>query len=106
MSLLTAEGKIKAQVNKLLAKYPDLYKFTPVPYGYGASTLDYIVCLGGSFIAIETKAPGKEPTPRQIETIRRIRQAGGQTFVVDGIESLSKLERYLDTLSQFQSLTK
>lgn len=44
----------------------------PVPSGYGVPTLDFIGCYKGFFFAIETKAPGKEPTPRQRKTIKDI----------------------------------
>lgn len=100
----TAEGLVKRKINKILSKYSELYAYMPVPYGYGPSSLDYIICIGGNFIAIEAKAPGKEPTARQIEIIRRIRLAGGKVFIIDGTaetNTLASLERYLDTLAKF-----
>lgn len=68
----------------------------PVPYGYGASTLDYLICMRGRFIAIETKAPGKKPTDRQKMVIEQIRAAGGATFVIDG--DTSELEHHLESI--------
>lgn len=69
----------------------------PVPYGYGPTTLDYLGCIRGKFFAIEAKAPGKKPTPLQINTIERIRAAGGRTFVIDGVscDDYAELERFL-----------
>jgi hypothetical protein len=58
---MTPEGKVKAAVNKVLARYKKIYRFMPVPYGYGESSLDYLICVNGRFVAIETKAPGKKP---------------------------------------------
>ncbi len=82
---MTPEGKVKAKVSKIIAKYiPDVYKFMPVPSGYGPSSLDYILCVEGKFVAIETKAPGKSLTPRQLVTVREITKAGGLVFVIDG----------------------
>lgn len=92
---MTPEGKVKAKVNKVLAKYRDfVYKFMPVPSGFGASSLDYLVCVASQFCAIETKKPGAKPTPRQELTIAEIRRAGGTVFVIDG--DTSELEEWLE----------
>lgn len=93
---MTPEGKVKAAVNKLLDRYKSLYRFMPVPGGFGASSLDYLLCVNGRFLAIETKAPGKKPTDRQKMVIGQIRRAGGTCFVIDGDEGLKQLEEYLE----------
>lgn len=93
---MTPEGKVKRDVNKLLDKYKALYRFMPVPGGFGASSLDYLLCINGRFCAIETKAPGKKPTDRQKMVIGQIRRAGGAVFVIDGDEGLKQLEDYLE----------
>lgn len=51
--------------------------------GMGAPALDYHVCHRGIYAAIETKAPGGRPTPRQIRTMRDIANAGGAVFLID-----------------------
>ena len=84
----TPEYKIKAKVKRRLDELPCLYQFRPVQNGMGAPSLDILVCAGGWFIAIETKAPGKKPTPRQEETIKQINAAHGLVFVVDSDETL------------------
>lgn len=87
---MTPEGKVKQQVKVFLDILGnDVYRFMPVQTGYGAPTLDYLLCIRGHFIAIETKTKGKKPTPRQENTIRLIKSAGGHVFVVDGPESLA-----------------
>lgn len=87
--MATPEGKVKAQLQRALLKtFARRYIFMPVQMGYGASTLDYLCCIDGHFVAFETKAPGKWLTPRQ-EIIRKaIFAAGGWVFVVDGPESI------------------
>lgn len=95
---MTPEGKVKAKVKRLLDKYKARYEFWPVPYGYGASTLDCLICYRGQFIAVETKAPGKKPTDRQKMIIENIRQAGGAAFVVDGDDGLAELENHLESI--------
>lgn len=89
---------MKAKVKRLLDKYKARYEFWPVPYGYGASTLDCLICYRGQFIAVETKAPGKKPTDRQKMIIENIRQAGGAAFVVDGDDGLAELENHLESI--------
>ena len=80
---MTPEGKIKRAISRVLDKFKGTYIFMPVPGGYGPSSLDYLLCANGHFIAIEAKAPGKKPTPRQKFIIRQITQAGGTVFVID-----------------------
>lgn len=59
------------------------YVFMPVQSGYGSTSLDFLACIGGRFVAIETKANvAKQLTPRQISTRDYIHQAGGKVFVV------------------------
>ncbi len=87
--MATPESKVKAKLKKRLnAEFPKCYVFMPVQNGFGAATLDYLICVAGRFISIETKRPGGVPTPRQETTIQTIRDAGGLVFVVDGEESL------------------
>lgn len=93
---MTPEGKVKRDVNRLLDKYKALYRFMPVPGGFGASSLDYLLCVNGRFVAIETKAPGKKPTSRQKMVIGQIRRAGGEVFVIDGDDGILDLKLYLE----------
>ncbi len=92
---MTPEGKVKAKVRRILEKYPR-YEFWPVPSGYGVSSLDCLLCRDGKFVAIETKAPGKTPTPRQLKTIKDIESAGGKVFVIDGDQGFAELIAYLE----------
>ena len=85
---MTPEGRVKAKLNRRLEKLARLYRFMPVQNGMGAPGLDYYICAGGWFIAIETKAPGKKPTPRQETTMQAIVDAHGLVFVVSDDASL------------------
>ena len=94
---MTPEGKVKAAVKKVLAKYgEELDAFWPVQNGMGTPALDCIVCYRGHHIEIETKAPGKKPTPRQLITIAKKEKAGAKVFVIDGPETVEMLEAHLD----------
>ena len=73
---MTPEGRIKAQVKRVLDRYKPMDTYWPVPGGLGASHLDFIGCYYGRYISIETKAPGKKPTPRQNARIESVQRAG------------------------------
>lgn len=96
----TPEGKVKSAVKKMLThsqRWGMVYQFWPVQTGYGAATLDCLAGYQGRFFAIETKAPGKKPTPRQLLTIDTIRAAGCPTFTIDG-SNLEELEAWLESV--------
>lgn len=89
----TPEGKVKAQVSRILKGTPGLYYWMPVQAGYGEATLDYVGCYYGRFFAIETKAPGRKPTDRQRITMENMGRAGAAVFLIDG--DITVLELWL-----------
>jgi hypothetical protein len=93
---MTPEGRIKARVNRVFSHWDGIYKFMPVQHGFGMPTLDFLVAVKGKFLGIETKAPGKKLTPRQEETAKQIREAGGTVLVIDS-EDMSALNAYLNS---------
>ena len=84
---MTPEGKIKKLVKDVL-NTAGAYYFMPVQNGMGMPGLDFYCCFKGRFFAIETKAPGKKMSPRQLATADDIVAGGGTIFVVDGDVSL------------------
>jgi hypothetical protein len=92
----TPEGRVKIAITKMLKHY-GAYYYMPVPGGYGTTTVDYLGCSGGSFFAIEAKAPGKHPTDRQTLILYEINKAGGETFVIDNVrcKRMDELEAFL-----------
>lgn len=95
---MTPEGRVKALVKRALATLPRRYHHMPVMNGMGAPALDFWVCVNGYFIGIETKAPGKDATPRQETTMDAVRLAGGRVYVVDGPESCEAMMQELRRL--------
>jgi hypothetical protein len=94
----TPEGLTKKKIKLVLDKYKNygIYKFMAVPYGYGQSTLDYLGFFFGRGYAIEAKAPGEVPTPRQERIIEAIQASGTPVFVIDGVNGeLEKLDAWL-----------
>lgn len=47
---------------------------------------DLLLCVGGFFLAMEVKRPGKKPTPMQKENSRQVHAAGGFSVVVTSLE--------------------
>ena len=92
---MTPEGRVKDNVKKILKKYRTYYHMV-VQNGMGAPSLDFVGCHYGDFFAVETKAPGKKPTPRQEVTMEAMEKAGGRTFVVAGDEGMEELEEWLE----------
>ena len=92
---MTPEGAVKVKVRRLLDKY-GVYRFAPVQTGMGKPGLDFYCCHRGWFFAIETKAEGGRPTPRQRRTMDEIEAAGGAVFLIDGDAGIYALQNQLD----------
>ncbi len=75
------EELVKKHVKRMLKRH-NCYCFMPVQSGYGAATLDIIGCHKGRFFSIETKAPGKSPSPRQELIMDMMNAAGAAVFVI------------------------
>lgn len=91
---MTPEAKVKASVVKLLKQY-EVYYFFPATHGFGRSGVpDIICCFNSIFLAIECKAGDNKPTALQEREMKRIRTAGGDTFVINE-ENIHVLEAYL-----------
>lgn len=94
---MTPEGRVKAKVKRRFTEaFKNSYRFMPVQNGMGAPGLDFFYCIAGLFVAIETKAPGKNLTERQQITASAIIGAGGLVFRVCDDDSL---ERAISTIS-------
>ena len=91
---MTPEGRVKKRVKEWL-KARGAFYYMPVSNGMGAVGVpDFLCCLKGRFIAIETKAPGKRSnlTPNQEQRIKEIHSAGGAALVVDDVAQLEVLD--------------
>ena len=81
---MTPEGRIKAKVSAELKKLgTQCWRFMPVQTGFGTPALDYLACINGWFVSIETKKDSKAKlTDRQEATKRDMEAAGGIVLVV------------------------
>ena len=87
----TPENKVKARVVKLLKEH-NIYYFFPATHGFGRSGVpDIICCFNSLFMGIECKAGKNKPTALQEKELKKIRDAGGVTFVTneDNIHELA-----------------
>ncbi|MFY8016931.1 MAG: VRR-NUC domain-containing protein [Inhella sp.] len=94
---MTPEGKVKAAVKKYL-QAQGVWFWMPVSNGMGQVGIpDFICCYNGTFLAIETKAPGKlsNVTANQQRVIDEIKTHGGLALVVDSVDSLIPTIEYL-----------
>lgn len=92
---MTPEGAVKKAVRAWLVER-GWYYYMPVSNGMGRTGVpDFIVCAGGRFVAIETKAPGKRGNVslNQNREIKAINMAGGTALVVDHVSQLEFLTK-------------
>lgn len=94
----TPEGTVKVGVKKVLEEFGAWY-YMPVQNGMGVSGIpDFIACVDGKFIAIETKAPGRENavTAQQRKQLDGILTHGGLALVITNPDALrTALKIYL-----------
>ena len=90
----TPEGKLK-RICRAWLREDGAYVFSPVQMGYGAATVDDLVCWRGRFVAIEYKRPDTRPppTPRQKVILQQVAAAGGWTLVVYDLGELQSVLR-------------
>ncbi len=84
--MMTEEGRLKAEIKKHLQTLPRCKWDMPVTQGYGSQLVDFICCINGRYTAIEAKAPGKKPSPRQNKFLKDTVDAGGAALWCDSFE--------------------
>ena len=97
---MTPEGKVKAQVKRLLDKFAErgLYYFFVPQNGYGrAGVPDIVGCFMGQFFAVECKAGKGTTTALQDKELEKIEAAEGKTFVIRE-DNIKELGDWLDTM--------
>lgn len=87
------EKEIKKRVKQLLKDY-EIWYFMPQNFGMGVSGVpDFICCLDGKFLALETKSSVGRLSLLQKETLKKLHSLGAYTAVVwpDGLTHLETL---------------
>lgn len=100
--MTTPEGRTKDRLRQILARYPGIYTYWPVPSGYGRKTVDVLGCWRGRFFVVETKAEDKKPTLLQHQELNRVETAMGMAFWVSGPDDprFGTITRWLDELTR------
>ncbi len=80
----TPEGRVKAEIDKVLKAAPECEFDKPVVSAYGNAMLDYVGCSRGRYFEIEAKAPGKKPTARQEHRMETRAASGRKMFFITG----------------------
>lgn len=94
--MLERDVKRRVSALLLLAKtHGQAYIWMPVITGWGKRSLDYICCVRGQFLTIETKASGEWLRPDQRQRARDMYEAGADVFIISGPDGYAALERYL-----------
>ena len=97
MAAQTPEGRVKAKIKTWL-QARGIWFFMPVSSGFGVKGVpDFVCCIGGTFLGIEAKAPGKLSNTSELQKIQlaAIKAAGGIAIVVDDVSQLDQLEKEL-----------
>jgi hypothetical protein len=95
---MTPENKVKTKLKELLDAYSIFHwPAAASPYGV-AGVPDRFAIVRGRCIGLEVKAPGKKPTPLQLEFGRRMQRSGALWFLIDGDEALSHLKQELEAM--------
>ena len=88
---LTPEARVKDKIKKIL-KAHNIYYAMPHGAGYGnAGVPDFLICVMGRFIAVKAKAGKGTTTALQEKNLQKIRDAGGDAFVIHE-RNLGKLD--------------
>ena len=94
----TNENSVKLAVKKLLDQYQIFHWAASAGAFTIAGVPDRFAIVRGRCIGLEVKAPGKKPTPLQLEFGRRMQRSGALWFLIDGDEALSHLKQELEAM--------
>ena len=92
---MTPENKVKATIIRRLKALAQAGEpiYWEKRHGGAMSVAglpDFHVILNGLHSDIEIKAPGKRPTPLQVERMEQIRRAGGRAAWCDNVDDFMK----------------
>lgn len=89
MNKVASEKSIVNSILKYLKAQPGCFVWKEHGGQYGTAGIpDIICCKDGQFLAFEVKRSGNKPTKLQDETIKAIKAAGGQAFVVYSLDDV------------------
>ena len=98
---MTSERALTDRILRHLRALPRSWWFK-VKGGSGqqAGIPDIVGCIGGRFVAIEVKRPGKRPTKLQGHVMGLIREAGGAVGVARSVEDADRIASEPERLAE------
>ena len=72
---------ITKRINEYRAKYSTIIKMMKIADRHNSGISDFLLCIGGTFVAVELKIGANKPTALQKQFIKEINEAGGITGV-------------------------
>ena len=84
---MTPEGKLKSEVKDYLRAI-GAHSFMPRPTEWGHNAVDFICCVRGRYVAIETKIWPRVATARQRLFLQAVQEAGGIGFVAYDMQAV------------------
>ena len=86
------EADIVRKIMNYLKSVPECFAWKEHGGMYGTAGIpDIIACYRGGFIAFEVKTENGKVTALQESTIRKIRKAGGQAYVVRSLDEVKTI---------------
>lgn len=98
-----SEKQVKQYVKQVLDRVEAFYFMPSMGMYGGAGVPDFVVCLNGVFISIETKAGRNKPTQLQNLAMSKVRAAKGITLVVND-SNMGELEPLLVCIKTLSNL--
>lgn len=94
-----AESVVKTKVKRLLSSYTNVLWVMPQAGVYGKrGTADFICCVNGRYLEIETKRDNAYQTPLQKQHEQKVMAANGIYCVIVGVDGVSRLRGILKKL--------
>lgn len=93
------EAKVKVKVKRILAEVGAWYCMPRGTVLGRSGVPDFLVCLHGRFIGIETKSGSNKPTALQAKELLDIERHHGMTFVVNE-RTLPEFEQKIKLLAR------
>ena len=93
------ESNIKDKVKKILNSYPLVTWYMPAASVYGRRGVgDFVCCVNGRYLEIETKRPGGKQTPLQKVREQDVEKSSGLYMLVSCDAALVVLKDLLEAL--------
>lgn len=100
-----SESAIVNDIKKYLKSLDECFFWKEHGGMYGVAGIpDIICCYKGLFLAFEVKKPNGKVTKLQEKTIKEIRAAGGQAYVVRSVSEVKRIIQHIEEVKECENL--